>query len=90
MTGEQISRGQLRTFLQCAGWNQLPDRSPVGESWVLGDDETAPAILVPDDPADRDYVSLMRSASSAYCGSLGCLNLSLSLESPISVRMYLR
>jgi hypothetical protein len=63
MTVEQVSNEQLRAFLRHDGWRELPDRGPAGESWVLdrvGVD--APAILVPGDPEDRDYLNLMRSA----------------------------
>jgi len=62
MTTTEISGGQLRAFLRNSGWEELPDVGPAGESWVKPGDDDAPSILVPRDPADRDFPALMRSA----------------------------
>jgi hypothetical protein len=44
------------------GWQELPDVGRAGESWIKQGDDEAPAVLVPLDPADRDYPALIRSA----------------------------
>jgi hypothetical protein len=62
MTATEISGGQLRAFLRSSGWEELPDIGPAGESWVKPGHEEAPSILVPRDPADRDFAVLIRSA----------------------------
>lgn len=50
---------RLRRYLTTEGWS-LVDVGAQGETWMLN--EAAPAVLVPTDPSDRDYQTLLESA----------------------------
>jgi hypothetical protein len=71
MTVSRITASQLRTYLRGTGWSELPDLGPAGETWVRTGDDDAPAILVPTDPADRDYQTLLDLALNRLSWTTG-------------------
>jgi hypothetical protein len=66
----QVTANQLRAFLAQTGWTTVGEDA-IGDSWVLPNDDDAPAILVPRDIEGPSFPALLDAAVSRLLWVIG-------------------